>query len=204
VSELAKALVAFHKEAPHIAMDSENPHFRSRFASLAGIMETVRPVLAKHGLAVVQEPCALESGMPALRTTLMHISGESTSSVMPLAVEKPGPQAQGSALTYARRYSLLAVLGLVADPDDDGNASEGEPSSASQGVSGPNGNPHALTFGKHRGKTLTEILALDKSYLVWLAGEKFVPKDAEQETVKVQASELLAVGVQEYDEDIPF
>lgn len=121
---LAAALVAFQAEAPKIALDSTNPHFKNRYASLAGIMEAVRPPLTKNGLAIVQQPTVLESGMPALRTTLLHSSGETLSDVMPLAVDKPGPQALGSAITYARRYSALAILGLVGDEDDDANSAQ--------------------------------------------------------------------------------
>ena len=121
---LAEALVAFHGEAPVIVKDSVNPHFKSKFASLDAIMAAVRPVLTKHGLAISQHPTALESGMPALRTILLHTSGDKYQDIMPLAVDKPGPQALGSALTYARRYAVLAVLGLVADEDDDANAAQ--------------------------------------------------------------------------------
>ncbi len=121
---LAEALVAFHGEAPVIVKDSVNPHFKSKFASLDAIMASVRPVLTRHGLAISQHPTALESGMPALRTILLHTSGDKYQDIMPLAVDKPGPQALGSALTYARRYAVLAVLGLVADEDDDANTAQ--------------------------------------------------------------------------------
>lgn len=129
VSEtLAQALVAFQAEAPHIELDSTNPHFKSKFASLAGVMKTVRPVLAKHGLAIVQQPTNMDFEKPALLTTLLHVSGASiVSDPFPLAVEKPGPQAQGAALTYARRYAVLAILGLVGDEDDDAESAEAKP-----------------------------------------------------------------------------
>lgn len=126
---LAEALVAFQAEAPPIALDATNPHFKSKFASLGGVMNTVRPVLAKNGLAVIQLPtCAgtAENPLPALRTVLLHSSGEREEDVMLLSIDKPGPQAHGSALTYARRYAVLAILGLVGEEDDDGNAAKPE------------------------------------------------------------------------------
>jgi len=126
---LAQALVAFHKDAPKISLDATNPHFKSKFASLPGIMDTVRKPLADVGLVVLQHPCVLDSGMPGLRTTLLHSSGEREEDVMALAVDKPGPQAQGAALTYARRYAVLSILGLVGDEDDDANSAE-QPKSA--------------------------------------------------------------------------
>lgn len=122
MTELAKALVAFHKNAPKIGKDGKANY--GSYPTLAGIFDTIREPLTAQNLAVVQQPCTLDSGMPGLRTTLLHASGESISEVMPLAVDKPGPQALGSALTYARRYSVLAILGLVGDEDDDAQSAE--------------------------------------------------------------------------------
>jgi hypothetical protein len=150
---LAQALVAFHAEAPAIPNDRTNPHFNSKFASLAGIMEAIRPVLAKHGLAVVQQP---EDG--GLRTWILHESGEERDcGVIPLAVDKPGPQAQGSALTYARRYGVLAALGLVGDDDDDANAAS--PTKKSTEFKAP---PAKKASASHVNEitTLTEALIL--------------------------------------------
>lgn len=121
MTELAKALLAFQKNAPHIPLDSTNPHFKNKYASLAGIWKEIRKPLSDAGLTVSQWPTEVE-GNPALRTTLMHVSGESDSATMLLFLTKLDAQAQGSALTYARRYALLSVLGLVGDEDDDGEA----------------------------------------------------------------------------------
>lgn len=117
---LAEALVAVQAEAPHIALDSQNPHFRNRYPSLAGVMDKVLPVTSRHGLAIVHMPTVLD-GEPALTTRIVHTSGEQVESTMLLLPAKRDPQGQGSALTYARRYMVLAMLGLVGDDDDDGN-----------------------------------------------------------------------------------
>lgn len=123
MSELAKALLAFQTDPPPVHLDATNPHFRSKYASLGGVVAAIRPALTKHGLVYTQPPTLTPEGAPALETRLIHAeSGEELSSVMPLTAEKPGPQAQGSALTYARRYALLSILGLVGDEDDDANA----------------------------------------------------------------------------------
>jgi uncharacterized protein (DUF3820 family) len=123
--ELAKALHAFQKDAPPVHLDATNPHFRNRYASLAGVVGAVRPVLNKHGLVYTQLPTLLD-GVPALRTSVIHAeSGDEISDVMPLTVSKADAQGYGSALTYARRYALLSVLGLVADEDDDANGASG-------------------------------------------------------------------------------
>jgi len=138
---LAEALLAFQSEAPSLQKNAVNPHFKNSYISLDELMESVLPVLNKHGLVVLQFPTALERDtqkfddggsrvvlgeIPALRTKIIHApSGESMEDVMPLMVAKSDPQGQGSAITYARRYSLMSVLGLVADNDDDGEAASG-------------------------------------------------------------------------------
>lgn len=124
MSELAKALVAFQSEVRDPVKDSTNPHFKSRYADLHNVLSAVRPVLAKHGLAVTQ---VIDSSAPGahsmLVTRLLHTSGESISSSVPLAVSKSGPQEFGSVMSYLRRYSLMALCGIAgADDDDDGEA----------------------------------------------------------------------------------
>jgi hypothetical protein len=120
---LAEALVAIQSDPPEIPLDATNPHFRSRYASLAGVMEKVLPVASSHGLAIIQLPTVTETGAPALTTKIIHAAtGEEQGSTMLLLPGKADPQGQGAALTYARRYMVLSMLGLVGDEDDDGNA----------------------------------------------------------------------------------
>lgn len=121
VSKLFAALVAAQAEMRNPPKDSINPHFKSRFADLATVLDTVKPVLAKHRLGVVQMPCEVEGVGPALATMLIHESGEYVRSTIGLRPVKASPQDTGSAMTYARRYGLQAVLGITADDDDDGN-----------------------------------------------------------------------------------
>lgn len=116
------ALLAAQKDAPALLRDASNPHFKSKFLSLEGLVEAVRPILNTHGLVVSQAPTVVD-GQPALRTTIAHAAtGEKLEDVMLLLAAKDDPQGQGSAITYARRYSLMGMLGLVAEEDDDGNA----------------------------------------------------------------------------------
>ena len=126
------ALLAVQAEAPTLQKSSINPHFKSKFVPLDAVHEAVMPLLNKNGLAWVTLPGVSEGGNPVLRYRLIHAAtGEEVTGTMPLLPTKQDPQGQGSAITYARRYSLMAVLGLVADEDDDGNkASEGGPSKA--------------------------------------------------------------------------
>jgi hypothetical protein len=119
---LLPALLAVQAEAPTLRKTGTNPHFRSKFAPLDEIVQTVQPILAKHGLVWSTLPTTDEHGQPALRYRLAHTSGDVLEDTMPLLLVKQDPQGQGSAITYARRYALCAVLNLVADDDDDGNA----------------------------------------------------------------------------------
>jgi hypothetical protein len=135
VKSLAAALLAFQQEAPGLVMDATNPHFRNKYASLDGIMAKVRPVLNKHGLVLTQIPSFVMDGsggvVPALTTRLTHAeSGEHIEDKMLLLLDKQNSQGLGSALTYARRYSITAFLALVGDEDDDGQAASTPPKPA--------------------------------------------------------------------------
>ena len=121
LNEIAAALVAAQAEFAAIPKTAENPFFKSKYADLATVISHTQPVLAKHGLAVSQHPTTLD-GEPALTTWLLHSSGQSLKDTMRLCAAKSDPQGQGAAITYARRFAYMAVLGLVADADDDGQA----------------------------------------------------------------------------------
>jgi hypothetical protein len=120
------ALLAFQAEVGNVSKDKENTFFKSNYADLAAVKDEAQPFLTKFGLAVVQKPSFLvveETVYDTLVTKVVHAkSGEFEESTMILKPIKSDPQAQGSAITYARRYAFMAVLGLVADDDDDGNA----------------------------------------------------------------------------------
>ena len=117
---LVKALSKAQAEFPRIEKDKENPFYHSKYADLSTVLGAVMPTLAKHGLVVCQTSRAGDK--PCLVTTLAHESGQFISGEYPLVPVKPEPQALGSAMTYARRYAICAILGVVADDDDDGNA----------------------------------------------------------------------------------
>lgn len=119
-SNLFTALLAVQAEAPKLQKNAINPHFKNKYISLDALMDAIVPVLSKHKLIWATMPTTV-NGEPALAYTLIHTpSGEQISEVMLLQAKAASPQDQGSAITYARRYSLMAVLGLVADEDDDG------------------------------------------------------------------------------------
>lgn len=125
-AKLFAALAGAQADFTTIDATRENDYYHSKYAPLDTIWESVRPVLAKHGLCVIQEPLpsTLEVGVQ-LRTTLAHTSGEWRSSIiiMPIDLGKEGKgkkaPAFGSAQSYARRYALTAVLGVATSAEDD-------------------------------------------------------------------------------------
>lgn len=117
LSKLAPALVKFQGEMKAVEKNAINPFFKSKYLDLAGVWEAIRDPLSKNGLSIVQIPAG-----DTLVTMLLHISGEYISGEQRLAPKNHDPQSIGSAISYARRYGISAVLGVVADEDDDGNA----------------------------------------------------------------------------------
>lgn len=118
---LLAAMLAVQAVAPKLKKSATNPHYKSKFAPLDEIVEVVNPLLSAQGLVWTTLPSHNEAVGPTLRYKLSHApSGEYEAGEMPLLLSKQDAQGQGSAITYARRYALCAVLNLVADDDDDG------------------------------------------------------------------------------------
>lgn len=118
---LATALVAAQPSLTAAKKDAVNPHFQSQYATLQSVWESAREVLAPNGLCVVQTFEQTDGRLMSIRTTLMHVSGQWIAGVLSMAPQQANPQGIGSAITYGRRYALAAILGIVADEDDDGN-----------------------------------------------------------------------------------
>lgn len=124
IKELATALAKAQAEIKAAAKSSENPFFKSKYADLSAVWEACKAPLSKHGLSISQHPGAM-NGEVTVETVLMHASGEWIASTLAMRPTKGDPQSFGSAVTYARRYALAAVVGVVTD-DDDGNAASGD------------------------------------------------------------------------------
>jgi len=130
IAAIAPALVKAQGEIRAILKDSDNPHFRSTYASLDTILETVRPILARHGLALMQRVVGHrfddENRLRAMKvqTLVIHASGETMDASVWMPLGKGDPQGAGAALTYGRRYSLGAALALATEEDDDGNSAQ--------------------------------------------------------------------------------
>ena len=160
---LIQALIKARAEFPSIQKDKVNPHFKVSYASLDSVLDAVTPALCKHGLAIVQ---LMEKGN-ILKTHLFHESGEFLTSEYELP-DIQDNQKKGAALTYARRYSVCALLSITADEDDDGNATKDEQKNNSKTKPSNNNNSPNNVIDLIR--QVREFLGVDKQYVVdWLA-----------------------------------
>lgn len=119
----AKAFVAAQKSMESIKKASSNPAFKSKYADLSEVVEAVVPALNDAGIGVMQFP-AFDGENVSITTVFIHESGASITGTLDLRPSKTDPQGIGSATTYGRRYSLLAMSGMAPE-DDDGNAASG-------------------------------------------------------------------------------
>jgi hypothetical protein len=197
IAALAKALAAFQGEATNppktrtAVVEHKNGGKHSyNYADLSDIITAVKAGMKKHGLSVVQSAVSTEQGI-GVSTMLTHESGEWVKSdplILPL--RDATPQAAGSAVTYARRYALSAILGISTEEDDDAGIAEDHQKNRPQAVRPQpapqpapqtakpteNGAPSgsvSMPFGKHEGKALKDI---DTNYLSWLAKNLVDPK----------------------------
>lgn len=126
IASLAAALVAAQAEMPNVPKSTKGQVGNAvRFyADLATVVEVAQPILAKHGLAYVQMPANDgANGTVTVTTRLLHKSGEWLEDSLAMPTGNGGAQQVGSAITYARRYALMAALGLAPE-DDDGHAAQ--------------------------------------------------------------------------------
>lgn len=165
LAELATALSAFQSECGNVPFDSVNPHFKNKYASLAGIVDHTGPLLGKHGLSVSQ----LIDG-DNVRTLLLHKSGQWLQSSIPVKKQQDTAQGYGAGLTYARRYAYAAILGIASDEDDDGNAATRPPVAQNATKDAPpvqqaqkkTAQPSAMLFKRKTDAGNFEMVTIDK------------------------------------------
>jgi hypothetical protein len=121
INLLAEAIVTAQTQMQPAIKDSTNPFFKSKYADLSTVWAAVRPFLV-NSIAITQLPMESGNHHIVLDTQLTHVSGQWMRSRITMPVSKDDPQGYGSALTYARRYALGCMTGLVTEEDDDGNA----------------------------------------------------------------------------------
>ena len=126
---LFAALALAQSEVENATKGSTNPHFKSKNADLAEVLNTVRPVYSKHGIAIVQST-GFDGGMVSVTTALVHKEGGYVTSVASCTPAKTDGQGVGAATTYLRRYSLAAACGVAQEDDDGQSAAHNRPASA--------------------------------------------------------------------------
>jgi hypothetical protein len=124
LSKIAAALLAVQRKIEGVSKSADNPYFKSKYADLGAVIDATIPLLNEHGIVVIQLPTAGPEGTLALTTMLLHESGESISGTAVMPLSKQDPQAYGSAMTYARRYSLAAAVSLKTLDDDGEGATD--------------------------------------------------------------------------------
>lgn len=123
ITDLAKALIKVQSQLQPAIKDAKNPFVNNKYATLNSVMDTCRKALISNGILLTQYPIPAESGYFDLVTKLIHAeTGQYQASITMIPLAKNDAQGLGSACTYARRYALSAMLGIVTEEDDDGNA----------------------------------------------------------------------------------
>lgn len=129
ITELSKALIEVQKNLQPAVKDAENPFAKNRYATLNSVMDSCRMALLDNSILLTQYPVPVDGCNLGLVTKLVHAkTGQFQASLAVIPLAKPDPQAMGSAFTYGRRYALSAMLGIVSEEDDDGNAASGRKS----------------------------------------------------------------------------
>lgn len=224
-ASLASALVSFISETKDVHADSTNPFHKNKYASLGAHLSVIKPLAAKHGLAIMQVPCT-ENNCVGIRTTVIHKDGGSISEFVgiPASNEMSGQQA-GAVISYLRRYALASVAGVATEDDDAESdrtvrsappAQYQQPRSSSPSATGSSVSTQAssddpiIPFGKNKGQPLSSLGENDLDY--W--ANKWEPKPWEK-TGKVGPKDLAlkAAAVKAWNErnssssssdDVPF
>jgi len=161
MKQIATALVKAQKEFGPALKTNTNPHFKSKYADLSACVEAVIDALNNNGIALIQQTHDDATGV-TVETMFLHESGESLSSgKLHVPASKQDPQGYGSALTYARRYSLMAACGIAPEDDDGNAASRGRQAPAQESLDmSPKARAARITDGVNAGDAAGAAIAL--------------------------------------------
>jgi hypothetical protein len=190
---IAAALAQAQSEMGKAIKDSNNPHFRNKYADLGNVMDACLPALNKHGIAVFQ-PAGADDRGEFVATVLLHTSGEKLECRVPLLVNKNDMQGYGSAVTYARRYGLMCMAG-IAPEDDDGNAAAKAPPPVQQAKPAQAAKPDYSKAVEY----LTEADSLDDLRARW--GNLPKPEQAAPEVIAAKDARKTALTL---SDQIPY
>lgn len=129
IKAIAPAFLAAQKQVKDATKTSTNPHYRSKYAPLEEVIAACKEALNSNGITYLQGGEKNDGEVLHLSTMLLHESGEWIESTLTMRPAKNDPQGIGSAITYARRYSLASICGVASEEDDDGNAASHAPES---------------------------------------------------------------------------
>ena len=174
MKELFQAIANFQVECPKISKDANNPFFKgSKYATLPHILNVITPILKKNGLVIVQpviNTCVV--------TKLIHIdSGQILESVYDIVCkDATNPQQIGSAVSYARRYSISSILNLNIDDDDDGNSATGNVAPQSKPIAKEDLNPKHSNWAKAKEHLQTGGLLedIERKYTISVENKKLL------------------------------
>lgn len=177
IAEIAKALAEFQANVKQPEKDGKNPHFKSKYVTLDGTVKAIHECAPKYGLSYTQMPVSNEAGVGVV-TIIFHQSGQFIEfDPFFLPLEKKTAQGVGSAVTYAKRYSLSAAFGIVSDVDDDGNEATENASSYSQNNQNQN-NGGGVRLATEKQMNLINKLLSD------IADQKGISKDEAYRVIK--------------------
>jgi len=191
IKNIAKAMAQFQSEVKNPANTANNPFFNSKYAPLNDVLNLVRPILTKHGLSVLQSPSG-DGEFITVTTLITHESGEwIESDPLTLKADKATAQGAGSAITYARRYALSAMLGISSEDDDDGNYASSTDMQNDKKTSHTNATEQKATKAQ-----LNKIFAeanrhnLSSDVMKELIADRY-KKSSSKELTKAEASDLI-------------
>lgn len=191
IKNIAKAMAQFQSEVKNPSNTANNPFFNSKYAPLSDVLNLVRPILTKHGLSVLQSPSG-DGEFVTVTTLITHESGEwIESDPLTLKADKATAQGAGSAITYARRYALSAMLGISSEDDDDGNYASGTDTQNGKKASHTNATEQKATKAQ-----LNKIFAeankhnLSSEVMKELIADRY-KKSSSKELTKTEASDLI-------------
>lgn len=139
ITELAEAMILVQQTLSPALKDAENTFTNSRYATLHSVMNACRHALLQHGIWLTQYPVSVEANQLGLVTKIVHAeSGQWQASLLTMPLPKNDPQGYGSAMTYARRYGLSALIGIVTENDDDGEIASRQSERRNSGFSTQN------------------------------------------------------------------
>ncbi|SOB59981.1 ERF family protein [Pseudodesulfovibrio profundus] len=168
ITELAEAMIQVQQTLSPALKDAENTFTNSRYATLHSIMNACRDALLAHGIWLTQYPVSVEANQLGLVTKVVHAeTGQWQASLLTMPLPKNDPQGYGSAMTYARRYGLSALIGIVTESDDDGEMASRQDSQHNSGFHSRN---HGMNSGVTRPQTTPQGNALETANLPRLDG----------------------------------